>query len=319
LGGTLFYLLAGRAPFAEHKSLFSKLEAHRSQPPKDVRTLRPDVPVELAAFLHRLLAKKPEERFATAAEVAAALAPFAGDSQPRSEQTNRPRTNRAAQILALVGGMALLGFLTLLVGIGSSPPRSAATTKPDTESPQPIRLTLEVVHKPALDRFLEPAKLGTEVYHTRFGDAVMVTARMALPAFGFLIAFRPDGKTEGLFPEKEDQEVLRQESMVADYVLNDGAGLEAFAAVASSQPLPPFKDWWKRSQGCPWGKFEGTPGMVWRADGVKEPEDFYESGRSKPKGKTDRQAVKELADWLRQTPGIEKVQVWAFTVEKAKR
>src|SRR5262249_38290521 len=75
LGGTLFFLLTGRAPFAHHNSLYAKQEAHRSESPPDVRTLRPEVPVELAALLHRLLAKKPEERLTTAAEVAAALAP----------------------------------------------------------------------------------------------------------------------------------------------------------------------------------------------------------------------------------------------------
>ncbi len=42
LSGTLFYLLTGRVPFAEYKSLFSKLEAHRSAPPPEVRTLRPE-------------------------------------------------------------------------------------------------------------------------------------------------------------------------------------------------------------------------------------------------------------------------------------
>ena len=85
LGGTLFYLLTGRAPFADHKSMFSKLEAHRLEPPPNVRALRPDVPAELAALIHRLLAKRPEERYQTAADVATALAPFAGNSTPEPE------------------------------------------------------------------------------------------------------------------------------------------------------------------------------------------------------------------------------------------
>lgn len=81
LGGTLFYLLTGRAPFADHKSLVSKLDAHRFQPPPDVRMLRPETPEELAARVQRLLAKKPEARPQTASEVAAALAAFAAGAQ----------------------------------------------------------------------------------------------------------------------------------------------------------------------------------------------------------------------------------------------
>ena len=73
-------------------------------------------------------------------------------------------------------------------------------------------------------------------------------------------------------------------------------------------------------RGCPWGKFQATPGLVWRANGIADVEDRFDHDRGKPKGKTGRQAVKELAAWLRQTPGIEEVQVLGFPVEpKEKR
>ncbi|MHB1426035.1 MAG: serine/threonine protein kinase [Gemmataceae bacterium] len=302
LGGTLFYLLTGRAPFADHKSWFSKLDAHRMEPPPDVQKLRPDVPAELAALLQRLLAKKPEERFATADEVAAALAPFASAPQPRSEPVKRPRAKRRTQFIALAGGMALLGILVLIVAIGWPHPQ------------QTIRLTVDVLHRPAPDRFLRPGKLGEEAFDTRFGDSVTVTARLSPPAYAFLIAFRPDGVVEVIFPDKEDQGPQRKASMEADYELNDGAGLEAFATVVSSQPLPSFKEWWKSCPRCPWNKFPLEPGIGWRADGVEEPVPFYEHDRGKSLGTTGRQAVKELAEWLRGTPGIETVQVLGFTV-----
>ena len=41
-----------------------------------MRLLRTDVPAELAAVIERMMAKSPADRFATAAEVAAAIAPF---------------------------------------------------------------------------------------------------------------------------------------------------------------------------------------------------------------------------------------------------
>jgi serine/threonine protein kinase len=72
LGCTLFYMLTGRAPFSEAPAL-QKLLQHQSEAPPDVRELRPEVPDALAAVLDRMLAKRPEDRFANPTELAAAL------------------------------------------------------------------------------------------------------------------------------------------------------------------------------------------------------------------------------------------------------
>ena len=42
-----------------------------------MRGLRPEVPADLAAIIERMTAKSPADRFATPAEVATALEPFA--------------------------------------------------------------------------------------------------------------------------------------------------------------------------------------------------------------------------------------------------
>ncbi len=72
LGCTLYFLLTGVVPFAGD-TWTEKLLRHRLDPVPDVRTLRPDVPAELAALLARLLAKEPGERPASAADLAAEL------------------------------------------------------------------------------------------------------------------------------------------------------------------------------------------------------------------------------------------------------
>jgi serine/threonine protein kinase len=86
LGCTLYKLLTGRAPFTgpEHKSPFEKMIAHVQQPIRPIRLLRTDVPEALAAIVARMLAKKPDDRFATPDEVAEAISPFAvGADLPR--------------------------------------------------------------------------------------------------------------------------------------------------------------------------------------------------------------------------------------------
>jgi len=94
LGCVLYYLLAGRAPFDDgrHTTVNSKLQAHLSEPPPRLDSLRRDVPADLAAVLEKLLAKRPEDRYASAAEAAAALAPFVvGQPGQPSAITTAPR------------------------------------------------------------------------------------------------------------------------------------------------------------------------------------------------------------------------------------
>jgi WD40 repeat protein len=80
LGCTLYRLLTGRVPYPCEKPV-DKMIAHLEQPPAPLAELRPDAPAALAAVLQRMLAKDPDERYGTAAEVAAALEPFARANQ----------------------------------------------------------------------------------------------------------------------------------------------------------------------------------------------------------------------------------------------
>ncbi len=77
LGGTLYYLLAGRAPFAD-ATVAQKLVCHQTKAPRPIAELRSDVPAGLLAVLDRMLAKAPADRFQTPTEVAAALRPWGG-------------------------------------------------------------------------------------------------------------------------------------------------------------------------------------------------------------------------------------------------
>lgn len=82
LGATLYKLLCGTAPFAGDKydTPVKKVMALASEPVAPIRERRSDVPEELATVLDRMLARNPEERYATPAEVATALAPWCQDS-----------------------------------------------------------------------------------------------------------------------------------------------------------------------------------------------------------------------------------------------
>jgi serine/threonine protein kinase len=72
LGCTLYYLLAGRAPFAGDTAT-KKILAHREQPVPSLRTTREDVPESLDAVFRKMLAKQPEDRQQSMTEVLAEL------------------------------------------------------------------------------------------------------------------------------------------------------------------------------------------------------------------------------------------------------
>jgi len=76
LGCAFYFLLTGKPPFHDGSAI-EKLLKHQVDPPPPLQAARPDVPGELAAVVARLMAKDPAHRFATAAELAATLAPLA--------------------------------------------------------------------------------------------------------------------------------------------------------------------------------------------------------------------------------------------------
>jgi len=81
LGCTFYFLLTGRVPFPEGSAL-EKLASHRWEEPEPVERLRPDVPAGVSAVVRKLMAKKPEERYQTPAEVVAALVAASGIVSP---------------------------------------------------------------------------------------------------------------------------------------------------------------------------------------------------------------------------------------------
>lgn len=81
LGATLYFLLAGRPLFPEGRTA-QKLVWQQIKEPTPISTLRPEVPAGLARVVHRMLQKKPADRYSTVVEVFEALAPFDADDVP---------------------------------------------------------------------------------------------------------------------------------------------------------------------------------------------------------------------------------------------
>lgn len=79
LGCTFYFLLTGVAPFLR-PSLLQTLLAHKNDPIPKLSELRPELPRELDNVIEKMLAKDPEDRYSSMAEVIRALTPFDDDT-----------------------------------------------------------------------------------------------------------------------------------------------------------------------------------------------------------------------------------------------
>jgi serine/threonine protein kinase len=91
LGATLYYLLAGQAPF-EQQSTAQKLVSHQTATPA-----APDAPEGLVAVLFKMLSKKREDRYQSPAEVAEALLEWTDPVLEPPADSDLPQLSRASQ------------------------------------------------------------------------------------------------------------------------------------------------------------------------------------------------------------------------------
>ncbi len=147
LGCTMFFMLAGRAPFAEG-TMVQKLLQHQQAEPPAIDEVRPDVPRRLAAIIRRLMEKDPLDRYQRPAVLVADLLACAEAegiplAAPRPAVIAVPPTAPAASRLPWLVPLLLLA--TLVGGLwlrsaalrrgGDAAAAAGGTTAGDSGSP----------------------------------------------------------------------------------------------------------------------------------------------------------------------------------------
>jgi len=97
LGSTFYFLLAGHPPFPTG-SVSQKLLWHRTKPPTRIRELRPEVPVEMATVLDRMMAKDPKDRCQTPAQLLTELERLLPAFVPPPRAEEMPILSPAARV-----------------------------------------------------------------------------------------------------------------------------------------------------------------------------------------------------------------------------
>jgi serine/threonine protein kinase len=344
LGCTLYELLTGKPPFAgpEYSTDLAKMMAHARESVPPLRVRRAEVPDGLVAVLDRLLAKRPDDRYATPAELAVALEPFAAGA--RLEQpTDGERAEKGSAALAEISTQETVSaaptqisrrtrrrWLVLAVGLlmacglglaGWMVIKPSPTTLPSRLTIGPLRV-LRFQDLGANVRQL--GELGDKTYRVLLNDRVEIEAELSEPAYVFLLAFNPTGNAadqEQLYfpdnPHTPPAPVTRLTCPADGQLnLNDGVGLQAFVLVASRQPLPTYAEWRKEFPPVAWKRTPATSGCVWRGDGqnlqrLLSPGD--DRGTVVPVA--EKSLLEQLGRRLRSAPGVEAVELIAFAVD----
>lgn len=157
LGCTAFFMLTGQPPFPSDK-ISQKLIAHQTKAAPPIRSLNPAVPEGLAMIIHRLLAKKPEDRFQSATELLEALAPFVKPTIPDEADFPTPGSGVGTR-----SGISLNGWVSMNIvdrsGSQSSASGSAIRFHSDTNPKIPASQAQQQTKSNAAQETL-PARPG---------------------------------------------------------------------------------------------------------------------------------------------------------------
>jgi predicted Ser/Thr protein kinase len=327
LGAVLYDLLVGRPPFASSSGRKALDRAARCEFDREaLRAAR--VPARLERVCLRAMAADPEDRYPSAADLAADLERFAAGPRRLA-----PFVVPAA---LLVAGLAGLGWwLAPDRGQRPSPPLPSAATPTvrgvppapvPTTPARPLRvLSLSVDHfrfDPVKQRSERFGTIGGTPLDTRLGDEVRVEAVLSEPAFCFLVAFNPDGSRQLCYPPnaqgKADEtvrparaDVIRYPKRETSYFpLSDGRGQQVLVLFAFRAQPPPFAEWAPRLKDAPWAA--ARQGGIWAFDGDDVRPLYAHRGQE-----TDRrpETFEALCRFLKGHAGADALAAVAFPVE----
>jgi tRNA A-37 threonylcarbamoyl transferase component Bud32 len=147
LGVVLYELATGRPPFAGDTPLATAYR-HLEESPPEPRSIRPDLPASLSAVLMRCLAKRPDDRYRRADDLAADLARFRAGELPSTSpvpvrptrrlwddeaQETPPRRRRWPWVAGALAGVLLVGTVIFYAARGAGPdPAKKAQLRPPT-------------------------------------------------------------------------------------------------------------------------------------------------------------------------------------------
>jgi hypothetical protein len=200
LGCVVYEMATGQAPFRGNDLLavLTALAVDRPRPPGE---LNPDVPPPLENLIFRLLARDPEDRPVSAAEVGRELRALAGQVHAGASAAGARHPRRRWR--AVAAALAALAAVAVGTGVAFAPPwqPAAPAPPPPLDQPAPLKGTLDI-------RVTEPGNPRRQGLLLHQPLALPLQAEMWMeieaevnrPAYLYVVYLDSNGKATPLFP-----------------------------------------------------------------------------------------------------------------------
>lgn len=144
LGVVAYQILSGRLPFTGFATV-DIIKQHCFDPPPPLDDVKPGLPRGLAAVVERALAKKPDDRFPSVTQFAAAFATAARAAAPRraAKPVAVRRHNWRKAALGALGVVVATGVIGVLLSGGRG--RQSRAAQPSEPSPQRESVTVTLM------------------------------------------------------------------------------------------------------------------------------------------------------------------------------
>ncbi len=184
-GATYFYILTGKYPF-DGKSSIEVIHKHIGDPVPNVILIRPDVPLWSSRIIERLMRKKPDERYQTAAEVIGELQKY--NSGQVSVDAPMERTFDIPEVTArMTAQQAEASMERADITASERTRQAAAKAAPPPPPPQP---QFQAPGEP-------PAKPALQLTGLHNGIKIATHLALTLAATACFIMAGASGKTSG--------------------------------------------------------------------------------------------------------------------------
>jgi serine/threonine protein kinase len=202
LGAILYELLSGRPPF-HAESLSATLTQVMTRPPEPLRELRPDVPVGLEAICLRCLAKRPQDRYPSAARLAEALDEWLAGQEPQASSLPAPmkikesRRQWPRRWIIGVLPLAIVPAIALLVRQCPSEPKHLTAT--EWKGFIDLLVWEKGNRRRQRLRLNDPAALPL-----KGGDMLRLVVQINRPAYLYVLWIDTEGEVAPLYPWQDN-------------------------------------------------------------------------------------------------------------------